>query len=165
MKPENALAKVTVDDWSLPRNIATWSNFLVFDILGELCVGRSFDTLTTSEHRYAIPLLHQALRITNTIGQMMSLHRFGLHIPLLLMYNKAIRRFADYTLDVYKERTKLGTHSDRRDFYHYLLDAKDPEGGSGLTDEQLQVESMGFIVAGTFVQTQCWTEEFTLNVT
>lgn len=30
--------------WSQPKNMADWSDYLVFDILGDLCYGRSFDT-------------------------------------------------------------------------------------------------------------------------
>lgn len=30
-------------DWSQPKNLADWSDCLVFDILGDLCFGRSFE--------------------------------------------------------------------------------------------------------------------------
>ena len=30
-------------DWSQPKNMTDWSDYLVFDILGDLCFGRSFE--------------------------------------------------------------------------------------------------------------------------
>lgn len=31
------------DGWSQPRNMSDWNDYLVFDILGDLCFGRSFE--------------------------------------------------------------------------------------------------------------------------
>jgi hypothetical protein len=38
------------DTWSTPKNIALWVDYLVFDILGELCFGRSFETKEPGEN-------------------------------------------------------------------------------------------------------------------
>jgi hypothetical protein len=38
------------DTWSQPRNIAEWSDYLVFDIMGDLCFGRSFETKEPREN-------------------------------------------------------------------------------------------------------------------
>lgn len=35
---------VTGHDWSEPINFTKWTNCLVFDILGDLCFGQSFET-------------------------------------------------------------------------------------------------------------------------
>ena len=37
-------------DWSSPRDITKWSDWLVFDILGELCFGRSFEIKEPNEN-------------------------------------------------------------------------------------------------------------------
>jgi hypothetical protein len=39
------------------------------------------------------------------------------------------------------ERTKLGEDADRRDFFHYLLKARDPETGLGFSTPELWGES------------------------
>ena len=44
------------DDWSEPVNAAKWSDNLVFDLMGDLCFGNSFETKEPGENRFkAIP--------------------------------------------------------------------------------------------------------------
>lgn len=38
------LARDTDDGWSIPRNMATWVDHLVFDVLGDLCFEEAFNT-------------------------------------------------------------------------------------------------------------------------
>lgn len=38
------------NSWSTPRNIARWSEFLVFDILTDLCFGKSFEVKEPGEN-------------------------------------------------------------------------------------------------------------------
>lgn len=38
------LAECSGDEWSEPRNMSKWADSLVFDILCDLCFGRSFET-------------------------------------------------------------------------------------------------------------------------
>ena len=38
------------NSWSKPRNIARWSEFLVFDILTDLCFGKSFEVKEPGEN-------------------------------------------------------------------------------------------------------------------
>ena len=47
------------------------------------------------------------------------------------------------------ERTKLGSDGDRKDFFYYLLNAKDPETGRGFSKDELWGESNLFIIAGS----------------
>lgn len=47
------------------------------------------------------------------------------------------------------ERTKLGLDTDRKDFFYYLLNAKDPETGKGFTMDELWGESNLLIIAGS----------------
>jgi cytochrome P450 len=47
------------------------------------------------------------------------------------------------------ERTKLGLDVDRKDFFYYLLNAKDPETGKGFTMDELWGESNLLIIAGS----------------
>lgn len=37
------LGENTEKEWSKPRNMAHWANYLVFDILGDLCFGKSME--------------------------------------------------------------------------------------------------------------------------
>ena len=47
------------------------------------------------------------------------------------------------------ERTKLGLDVDRKDFFYYLLNAKDPETGHGFSPAELWGESNLLIIAGS----------------
>ena len=37
--------------WSVPRNMSEWSNWLAYDIMGNLVFGKSYNCLETEEHR------------------------------------------------------------------------------------------------------------------
>jgi cytochrome P450 len=47
------------------------------------------------------------------------------------------------------ERTKIGMDTDRKDFFYYLLNARDPETGKGFTTPELWGESNLLIIAGS----------------
>jgi cytochrome P450 len=47
------------------------------------------------------------------------------------------------------ERTKIGLDTNRKDFFYYLLNARDPETGAGFTGPELWGESNLLIIAGS----------------
>ena len=42
------------NDWSEPKNMAQLSDYLVFDILGDLCFGKSFETKEPGENQLRV---------------------------------------------------------------------------------------------------------------
>lgn len=50
-------------------------------------------------------------------------------------------KYMAYSKGQLTERTKLGEDADRRDFFHYLLKARDPETGEGFKTQELWAES------------------------
>lgn len=50
-------------------------------------------------------------------------------------------RYMAYSKGQLAERTKLGDETDRRDFFYYLLKARDPETGQGFSTPELWGES------------------------
>lgn len=52
--------RFTDEGWSEPKNMADWTSYLTLDILGELCFGRSFETMTKEEYRF-VPSLTDAM--------------------------------------------------------------------------------------------------------
>lgn len=50
-------------------------------------------------------------------------------------------RYMAYSKAQLTERTKLGEETDRRDFFYYLLKARDPETNQGFTIPELWAES------------------------
>lgn len=58
-------------------------------------------------------------------------------------------RYMAYSRAQLRERTRLGDEADRRDFFHHLLRARDPETGRGFTTPELWGESNLLIIAGS----------------
>ena len=53
---------VQTDGWTLPHNVGPLCNYLVFDILTNLCFGRSFNLLKSTDMRYVAELIPTAVR-------------------------------------------------------------------------------------------------------
>jgi cytochrome P450 len=64
------------------------------------------------------------------------------------IYNMRMQYMA-YSKSQAAERTKIGLETDRKDFFYYLLNARDPETGKGFTPQELWGESNLLIIAGS----------------
>jgi cytochrome P450 len=82
-------------------------------------------------------------------GQIPALKSYGLDKYLLSSTANAQKRFIQYAQAQALERFNIGISEDRKDFFYYLLNAKDPETGSGLSTSELWSESATLIVAGS----------------
>lgn len=56
-------AKPNSGGWSSPRDMAHWANYLTFDVLGDLCFGKSFGLITSDELRSAPDLMLARTRL------------------------------------------------------------------------------------------------------
>ena len=52
----------STDEWSEPRNMSVWADYLAFDVLGELCYGKSFEMKERGNNRYVAELVPIAVR-------------------------------------------------------------------------------------------------------
>ena len=53
---DNLLPDGDGEDWSKPKNMSEWTDYLVFDILCDLCFGKSLNIKEPAENRFkAIP--------------------------------------------------------------------------------------------------------------
>jgi cytochrome P450 len=64
------------------------------------------------------------------------------------IYNMRMQYMA-YSKSQAAERQKIGLDTDRKDFFYYLLNARDPETGQGFTAPELWGESNLLIIAGS----------------
>lgn len=146
--------------WSSPMDMASWSNWLVFDIMGDLVFGRSFNTLQKSENRRGIFLLGRAARRNYVVAAMPALLYSGLEKVLPLLRGLYLDRcqYLAFGKKQVMERTKEGgfgqpgspsMESGRRDIFSFLLHAKDPETGEGMPMPELWMEANTLIVAGS----------------
>jgi len=82
-------------------------------------------------------------------GTNLTIHKY--HLDKILFPKIAADRakYMQYSKSLLTERTSLGTSMDRKDFFYYLLNAKDPETGQGFANAELWGESNLLIIAGS----------------
>ncbi len=69
------------------------------------------------------------------------LHEWHLDKILFRKIAAGRERYMAYSKSQASERTKVGLDTDRKDFFYYMLNAKDPETGHGFTPPELWGES------------------------
>jgi cytochrome P450 len=52
----------TKGGWSQGKNMSTWSDYLTFDVLSDLCFGKSLDVYNKEDNRFVIDLLPKAVK-------------------------------------------------------------------------------------------------------
>ena len=144
----NVISDKKDDLWSTPKNMAKWSNYMSYDILGDICYGKSFGTLEKEDNRFAIDLVGTSSKFHYVNGQMPILKKLGFDHLLFRKLRAERERFMAYSKGQLGNRMKLGMDTDRRDFFYYLLKAKDPETGEGFSIPELWGESNVLLIAG-----------------
>lgn len=56
-------------EWSMALNMADWSNYLTFDVMGDLAFGQTFGMLERSDNRFAIELVGNAAHRHLIVGK------------------------------------------------------------------------------------------------
>ncbi|KAI9047185.1 hypothetical protein LZ554_008639 [Drepanopeziza brunnea f. sp. 'monogermtubi'] len=135
--------------WSVVHNIADWCNYLTFDIMGDLCFAKAFGMLEHEENRHVIDLIGSAARMHLILGTSPIIKKLGLDKILFRKIHKMRMAYMAYSKAQSIERTKLASVADRRDFFHYLLEARHKNSGQGFTDTELWGESNLLIIAGS----------------
>jgi len=122
--------------------------------MGDLVFGKSFGTLAANrENRDGIRLLGRAARRNYTVGAMPFLHKSGLERWLppfrgLFLDRLQYLAFGKRQVVERSQNPSIDT-SGRKDIFHYLLDAKDPDTGEGMPRSELFMEGLTLIVAGS----------------
>ncbi|KAI9788795.1 MAG: hypothetical protein M1816_006576 [Peltula sp. TS41687] len=149
------------NDWSQPKDLAEWSDSLVFDILGDLCFGRSFEIKEPGENPLkTIPhTIHKYLRLTYPMTRSPLLDLFlwlkpkGLNSLLDAITPKDVKnyyRFVEQSVLKRRQLEEEGTKGTRQDMFHFLFQAKNPDTGeSAYSEQELFAEANLLIVAGS----------------
>ncbi|KAL4935088.1 hypothetical protein BDV06DRAFT_229156 [Aspergillus oleicola] len=157
------------DDWSTPQKMSQVCDYLVLDVLCDLCFGRSVMTKEPGGNAYRkIPhIIARFLRILYPLG-----HSPWLELLVWLKPRGLDRAFAAFTpsdiqflYDFVQEslarrlepdigrpssHAKGMTRTDRPDMLHYLINAKDPETGRPYYQkEALEAEALTLTIAGS----------------
>jgi cytochrome P450 len=135
------------DQWASPKDMRYWSAYVIFDALGELLLGESFNTTSRSDNRFFLDLMASNARWINIIGQMPFLGRFN--FSTIFAYNERRARQFAFLRAQLKKRLALGSESKgRRDIIHYLQQGKDPNTGHGYSEMELMGETALLLGAG-----------------
>ncbi|KAI9731619.1 MAG: hypothetical protein M1818_007749 [Claussenomyces sp. TS43310] len=135
--------------WGTAQNMADWSNYLTFDIMGDLCFGKAFGMLERPDNRFAIDLIGNAAHRHLICGSLPMIHELHLDKVLFRKIASGRERYMKYSKSQAAERMKLSDDVDRKDFFYYLLKAKDPDTGAGFSVPELWGESNLLIIAGS----------------
>ncbi|KAF4980974.1 hypothetical protein FZEAL_3131 [Fusarium zealandicum] len=151
--------------WSGSLNMARWADHLIFDILGDLCFGKPFGMKEhSSDLRYVPELMTSFLEIIHPIAYSpfaafwVWLKPRGLNQLLAAAAPPALKNWSSFVEKCFIERVKAEEdlqkfekpESDsRKDFFHYLCQAVDPETGKGYSRDELFGESESLIIAGS----------------
>ncbi|KAL1797315.1 hypothetical protein ACET3X_003921 [Alternaria dauci] len=146
---EKSLSDEKDGGWNDAWNAAHWCEWLVFDIMGDLVFGKAFGMLESPVNRFATQLVGNAAHRHLICGTHLTIHNW--HLDKLFFRKIAGQRaqYMQYSKGQAMERTKLGVDVDRKDFFYYLLNAKDPETGKGFSMDELWGESNLLIIAGS----------------
>ncbi|KAF1951452.1 cytochrome P450 [Byssothecium circinans] len=151
------------DDWTQPFNFADRVNYLVFDILGDICYGTSFKTMEPEDNPLkAMPRAAvKTLTVLYGIGKTPFLRLFTFLRPRgLSRVFKAVRpaqvvlfdKFVNSSIEQRLEREEQSEiwGEAREDMFHFLYHAKDSETGqAAFRGERLVAEAGMLLVAGS----------------
>ncbi|KAL2692250.1 hypothetical protein Neosp_002656 [[Neocosmospora] mangrovei] len=150
------------EKWSKSLNMARWADHLIFDILGDLCFGKSFGMKEPgSELRYVPGLMTDFLEILHPIAYSpftalwVWLKPRGLNQLLAAAAPPALKNWQSFVENCFAERARVEHSAEksegggRTDFFHYLFKAVDPETGKGYSEDELFGESESLIIAGS----------------
>lgn len=135
-------------------DFAAWANYLIFDILGDLCYGKDFGLMHSDENRYITRLLPRTTRSWYMLGY----HPWSHFLRYLLfktsfknslgrIFTRDNARFREFCVGALMERIK--SESESQDMFHHLLKARDPQTGEGFSKGDLGAESVLLMIAGT----------------
>ncbi|KAF2676797.1 cytochrome P450 [Lentithecium fluviatile CBS 122367] len=153
------------DGWSEPQDLSKWSDFLLFDLLGDLCFGMNFATKEPGENKLkTIPhFIAKHMMINYPIAKSPILDTFlwlkprGLDKLIELATPKDVKDFFSFVdetvtkrVQMERQRERDKSPAEREDMFHFLCTARDPETGElAFNETDLKSEAHLLIIAGS----------------
>ncbi|CAG8623400.1 523_t:CDS:2, partial [Ambispora leptoticha] len=135
----SSLSSNDVDLKSPAVNIYGFLQALALDVIGETAFGGSFHIVENGNHPLPRKVFEEFKRrvICATF-------------PFLRPFKKQDPWTQDFTNKIIKERREMNARGEKRsDLLQTLLDTRDEETGEGLSDFDIYVQSMEFVMAGS----------------
>ncbi|MCJ1261249.1 hypothetical protein MMC22_001113 [Lobaria immixta] len=137
------------EEWGPPKNVTRWTNYLTFDIMGDLCFSQSFGMLDSVENHYMLEVLPAGVQGLNIIGHMQIIAALQLDKILFRDLARANARYEAFSKKQADERILKGDKLDTKDVFYFLQKGTDPETGEGFTLHELVSEASLLILGGT----------------
>ncbi|EWZ28664.1 cytochrome P450 [Fusarium oxysporum Fo47] len=141
------------DGWTVPKNLASWSNYFTFDVMSHLVFGTSYNLLTNSENHWVIDGVLGQMRRMSFLTMLPELEDMRFDLLLFPGARRMAYQFAVKSREIMEARKirekAMEGQETKVDLFSKLLAAKDPETGEGLPDKQLWAESNVMIIAGS----------------
>ncbi|CAG8015856.1 unnamed protein product [Penicillium salamii] len=130
--------------WTQTKHLAPMCDWVTFDVISDLCYGKDFDMLHSSDMRWFPSVV---LKITQ---RSMTSKFCNLKIDQFFMSSKfkdivnAGVRIGERS----KARQRLGNDIEQKDLFWHMMNTADPKTGLHFTSKDLWVESMLLMTAG-----------------
>ncbi|EXJ75692.1 uncharacterized protein A1O5_00199 [Cladophialophora psammophila CBS 110553] len=151
--------------WGKERDMGLWSTLLTVDVLGELCFGASFGAMKAGSC-YIINLLLASARFQQQVAFVPIrefLFPFMKPKPLTTIgriigsqtavdkvkYRQDVGVFVEKRFALEKADAEKSEEDKRKDFFYYLLHAKDPQTGDKFLPKDLVGEAALLVGAGS----------------
>ncbi|KAL7270771.1 hypothetical protein RUND412_006509 [Rhizina undulata] len=139
-------------------DMSKWANYLTFDIMGELSFGKNFGMMERDENRYVPEIINKgghrgliasgfSFRLSFNVGTVTQLDTYRLDNWFIKSITEGQKRLYKFARQKAQERVAM--KGDRKDFFHYLINAKNPEGENPYSMDELMAESRLLMVAGS----------------
>lgn len=131
-----------------PLNISQWCTYLAGDILGDLAFGKSFEALTTPTNRGSLETISKSGKFLLVTGAAYNIrHSIISKILFRDLLNGRLEHWK-FATERAIQRTRMSS-SDRKDFYHYLMEAKNPDTDEKYSPQETWVEAHTLVAAGS----------------
>ncbi|KAK7753029.1 hypothetical protein SLS62_004978 [Diatrype stigma] len=138
-------------EWSAPVDFGEEVDHLVFDIMGDLSFGTSFNIKEPGDN----PLRE----VPHNIAQYLKFYYppRGLDRLVELITPRPVQQFNDFVydsvtkrLELYRKQEDIPEDKRRQDMFYFLCKAQDPSTGQpAYTEDELRAEASLFIIAGS----------------
>ncbi|KAH8691695.1 benzoate 4-monooxygenase cytochrome P450 [Phaeosphaeriaceae sp. PMI808] len=157
------LGKPDDEGWSMPKDMAIWSDRLVFDVLGDLCFGRAFNTKEPDDNPLKV-IQHQIaesmkflyiLSKSPWLDSLIWLKPYGLDKLLEAITPQNMKEYHSFVEQSVRERLAREKEAQsmtplQEDMFHFLCSAKDPSTGHpAFSTAHLLSEASLLIIAGS----------------
>jgi cytochrome P450 len=164
-QPANGNHDEKAGSWGKPRDMGVWSTLLTIDVLGELCFGNNFGAMKEGGC-YIMDLLLSSARFQQCVAflpprevlfpfmkphHLIFIGRLTGSQSLLnkVRFRQDIGKLVEKRFAVEKADSTKAEEEKRKDFFYYLLHAKDPTTGDKFLPADLVGEAALLVGAGS----------------